>query len=64
MDGFSLPAILLIPPSALPGINATLNGICALLLTLGYWMIRRKKVGAHKICMGCALGVSMLFLAS
>ena len=56
MDGYSHPAILLIPPSALPGINATLNGICALLLTLGYWMIRRKKVGAHKICMGCAFG--------
>ena len=64
MDGFSHPAILLIPTSALPGINATLNGICALLLTLGYWMIRRKKVEAHKICMGCAFGVSILFLAS
>lgn len=64
-DEFSLPALLLaIPYSALPGVNATLNGICALLLTLGYLMIRRKKVGAHKICMGCAFIVAILFLVS
>ena len=63
-DGVSLPLAFLIPYSALPGVNATLNGICALLLTLGYLMIRRKKVGAHKICMGCAFGVSILFLVS
>lgn len=50
--------------SALPTINATLNGTCALLLAAGFLFIRRRHVGAHKVCMGSAFAVSVLFLIS
>ena len=50
--------------SVLPALNAVLNGTSALLLTVGYLFIRRKKVTAHKICMLTAFGVSSLFLVS
>ena len=50
--------------SALPALNAVLNGTSALLLTVGYLFIRRKKVTRHKICMVTAFGVSCLFLVS
>ena len=35
----------------LPSLNAVLNGTSAVLLTLGYLFIRRKKVNLHKACM-------------
>ena len=50
--------------SALPTLNAFLNGTSAVLLTVGYIFIRLKKVTAHKTCMVTALGVSSLFLLS
>ncbi len=50
--------------SALPALNAFLNGTSAVLLTVGYLCIRRKKVTAHKTCMLTAFGVSSLFLVS
>ncbi|MFQ5656361.1 MAG: DUF420 domain-containing protein [Candidatus Methylomirabilales bacterium] len=50
--------------STLPAINALLNGTSALLLTIGYLYIRRRKVTAHKVCMVTAFGVSCLFLVS
>ena len=50
--------------SALPALNAALNGTCALLLTVGYLFIRRRQVLAHKICMGSAFVTSTLFLIS
>ena len=50
--------------SALPTLNAFLNGTSAVLLTVGYVFIRRKKVTAHKTCMVTAFGVSSLFLVS
>ena len=50
--------------SALPTLNAFLNGTSAVLLTAGYVFIRLKKVTAHKICMVTAFGVSSLFLIS
>ena len=50
--------------SILPAVNALLNGTSALLLTVGYWCIRRKKVIAHKTCMATAFVVSSLFLVS
>jgi hypothetical protein len=37
--------------SALPLVNAWLNGTSALLLAAGYWFIRQRKVTAHKTCM-------------
>ena len=53
-----------VPLSALPALNAALNGTCALLLTVGYLFIRRRQVLAHKICMGSAFVTSTLFLIS
>ncbi len=50
--------------SALPTVNAFLNGTSAVLLTVGYVFIRLKKVTAHKTCMVTAFGVSSLFLIS
>jgi putative membrane protein len=50
--------------SALPGLNATLNATSALLLVVGYVLIRRRRPGAHKLCMLGAFAVSTLFLVS
>lgn len=50
--------------SALPAVNAFLNGTSAVILSVGYLFIRRKKVTAHKICMVTAFGASSLFLIS
>jgi putative membrane protein len=50
--------------SALPLVNAWLNGTGALLLAAGYWFIRQRKVTAHKTCMVTAFGVSSCFLVS
>lgn len=51
-------------PSSLPSINAALNATSAVLLTLGYFLIRRKRVNAHKRVMVSAFSVSTLFLVS
>jgi uncharacterized membrane protein YozB (DUF420 family) len=48
----------------LPALNASLNGISALLLASGYLCIRRQRVTAHKMCMGSAFVTSTLFLIS
>lgn len=48
----------------LPTLNATLNATSAVLLTLGYFFIRRKKVNWHKACMASAFVTSTLFLVS
>jgi len=50
--------------SALPAVNALLNGTSALLLVTGYLMIRRRWVAAHRTCMIAAFAASMVFLAS
>jgi protein SCO1/2 len=47
----------------LPAVNATLNGTAAVLLMLGWSLIRRGRVRAHATCMVLALTVSALFLA-
>jgi uncharacterized membrane protein YozB (DUF420 family) len=47
----------------LPPINATLNGLSALLLCAGYLFIRKRNVPAHRFCMVGALVTSTLFLA-
>jgi len=52
----------MIPLSDFPAIDATLNGTSALLLMLGYFFIRRKKIQAHKVCMLSAFAASSLFL--
>lgn len=50
--------------SALPAVNAGLNGTCAVLLLTGWFFIRRRNLEAHAACMEAAFGVSVLFLAS
>jgi putative membrane protein len=50
--------------SALPRLNAALNGSSALLLATGWVLIRRRRVAAHRACMVTAFGVSTLFLIS
>jgi len=54
------PALL----SALPTLNAVLNGTSAFLLLVGYFFIRRRQVTPHKICMVSAFVTSTIFLAS
>ncbi|MBZ5543747.1 MAG: DUF420 domain-containing protein [Acidobacteriia bacterium] len=49
--------------SDLPTVDAALNATSAVLLTLGFILIRRGKVRAHKACMLSAVGTSTLFLA-
>jgi putative membrane protein len=50
--------------SALPAVNAALNGLSALLLATGYALIRRRRVAAHRACMVAAFAVSTAFLVS
>lgn len=47
-----------------PALNATLNGASAVFVTLGYAMIRAKKILAHKLCMLAATVTSAIFLVS
>ena len=49
--------------SDLPTIDAALNAASAILLTLGYFFIRKKNILAHKVCMLSAFATSTLFLA-
>lgn len=48
----------------LPAVNATLNGLSAVLLVTGYVFIRRGNIPAHKTAMLSAVLTSALFLAS
>jgi putative membrane protein len=48
--------------SALPAVNAALNGSSAVLLAAGYIFIRRGRVRAHHWCMLGAFAFSTLFL--
>ena len=48
--------------AAMPAVNAVLNGVSAVLLTGGFLFIRRRNVAAHRACMLCAFGASVLFL--
>ena len=48
----------------LPALNASLNGLSAMLLTAGYVLIRRGRRDLHKRFMLAALATSALFLIS
>jgi len=50
--------------SDLPTVNAILNSTSAVLLLVGWRLIMLRRIQAHRICMGSALGTSALFLAS
>ena len=47
-----------------PALNAVLNGSSAVLVTVGYVMIRGKRILAHKLCMLAATFTSAAFLVS
>jgi putative membrane protein len=48
----------------LPALNAVLNGLAAIALTIGYSFIRAKRISAHRAAMFTAFGFSTLFLLS
>jgi uncharacterized membrane protein YozB (DUF420 family) len=50
--------------SDLPALNATLNATCAVLLSIGWMLIRRGRVAQHKKVMIAAFCVSVAFLVS
>ena len=50
--------------SVLPTVNASLNGVAALLLVCGWTFIRRRQWQAHRNCMLAAFACSVLFLVS
>ena len=50
--------------SDLPAVNATLNAICFVLLTIGYTLIRRGRVEQHRAVMIAAFCTSVVFLTS
>ncbi len=48
----------------LPAFHALINGTTAVLLILGFGLIRAKKIYAHRACMLMAFGLSAVFLIS
>ena len=50
--------------TSLPTINASLNAFAAILLVVGFVLIRRKNVLAHRFFMSSAFACSILFLVS
>jgi uncharacterized membrane protein YozB (DUF420 family) len=50
--------------SDLPAINATLNATSAVLLTIGWFLIRSRRIAAHRRFMIAAFISSSLFLTS
>ena len=48
----------------LPAVNATLNATCAVLLAIGWILIKRGRIRQHRAVMIAAFCVSTLFLAS
>jgi len=50
--------------SDLPAVNASLNGLATVLLTVGFIAIKLGKTAVHRASMLSALGVSMVFLVT
>lgn len=48
--------------SDLPAVNASLNALCAMFLTLGYIFIKQGRKEAHRNCMVSAFVTSTIFL--
>ena len=55
---------VMLDATLLPHVNASLNGLGAVLLVAGYFLIRQQKVAAHRACMVGAFVLSILFLVS
>ncbi len=49
-------------PADLPAVNATLNGLSAVFLGIGYYFTRHRNQPAHRKCMIAAFVTSSLFL--
>jgi putative membrane protein len=54
----------LIPYDRLPAVNASLNALSGLLILMGFFFIRAKKIAAHRALMLSACVSSTLFLTS
>jgi len=52
----------LLPLWSLPAVNASLNAACTILLLLGYFFIRGRKIAYHRACMLAAFACSTVFL--
>lgn len=52
------------PVHVLPHLNASLNGLAAILLVTGYLLIRQRRELAHRRVMLACFAVSVVFLAS
>ncbi|WP_299397800.1 DUF420 domain-containing protein [uncultured Gelidibacter sp.] len=50
------------PLTFLPPIYASINALTAVLLIVGFWAIKNKKIDLHKKLMTTAIGCSVLFL--
>lgn len=50
--------------SDLPALNASLNALATVLLTVGFVMIKQGRMSAHRACMVSAFGVSAVFLVT
>jgi uncharacterized membrane protein YozB (DUF420 family) len=48
----------------LPALNATLNGLCAVLLVIGWFLIHNGRIEQHRKVMLAAFATSTLFLVS
>jgi uncharacterized membrane protein YozB (DUF420 family) len=48
----------------LPTLNAILNGTAAVLLLIGFWLIKNHRIQQHRAVMLTAFGVSVAFLTS
>lgn len=48
----------------LPTLNAMLNATSGILVLIGYFLIRRKRIEAHRACMIAAVTASVVFLIS
>lgn len=54
----------MLPVRDLPTLNAILNFSSAVLVTAGFYFIKKRRIQAHKRCMVAALVVSLAFLTS
>jgi uncharacterized membrane protein YozB (DUF420 family) len=50
--------------SDLPALNASLNATAAVLVTIGWFLIKRRRIAAHRRVMIAAAVVSTMFLTS
>jgi putative membrane protein len=60
----SLPCLPALAVTDLPAVNASLNALAAVLLVVGWFLIRQRRRNAHRWVMLSAVAVSALFLTS